>query len=74
MFQWSNKCVKKKGKLIPKYRWKRDISLHFGLKDLNLNYIGRTRDDDETRQVKKIIIHPDYDVKGNLTFTIYPDS
>ena len=64
MFQWSNKCVKKKGKLIPKYRWKRDISLHFGLKDPN--YIGGARNDDVTRMVQKIIIHHDYDVKGIL--------
>ena len=64
MFQKTNKCVKKKGKLIPKYRWKRDISLHFGLKDPN--YIGGARNDDVTRMVQKIIIHHDYDVKGIL--------
>ena len=58
-----NPCIKKNGKWIPTYRWRRDIGLHFGFRDPT--YIGRvTSDDADSRQVRKIVVHPGYDIKG----------
>ena len=58
-----NPCIKKNGKWIPTYRWRRDIGLHFGFRDPT--YIGRvTSDDNDSRQVRKIVVHPGYDIKG----------
>ena len=57
-------CIKKKGKWVPKYRFRTDIGLHFGLKDPS--YIGPAKYAETSRQVRKIIIHPDYDNEGIL--------